>query len=212
MSLFAVLQETPTAKVSTSAAFLEHCRYVCRWLPHILAHKVGRRKVRRLRFQGYMQRQAAMDALCHRLSGGRGKDAVVVLGATTCSSGFGYFPGPIKALRWRLELYTRVVVLHEHYTSQRCSKCAFGGTLLEAGEAEDDKLEAGKRGDTHGRGRSGNIHGVRWCSHQNCTTRWNRDVNAARNMRRVFLHMLENNKERPAAFKHAGALDSAAAA
>ena len=49
---------------------------------------------------------------------------------------------------------------------------------------------------------TGDIHGVRWCSHQNCTTRrWNRDVNAARNMRRVFLHMLEYNQQLPAAFK-----------
>ena len=68
-----------------------------------------------------------------------------------------------------------------------------------------------KRGELRKRW-SGDIHGVRWCSHQNCTTRrWNRDVNAARNMRRVFLHMLENNLQRPAAFKHAGALDAAAA-
>ena len=68
-----------------------------------------------------------------------------------------------------------------------------------------------KRGELRKRW-TGDIHGVRWCSHQNCTTRrWNRDVNAARNMRRVFLHMLDNNLQLPAAFKHAGALDAAAA-
>ena len=39
-------------------------------------------------------------------------------------------------------------------------------------------------------------------------TRWNRDVNAARNMRQIFIHMITNNKSRPAPFKHPGALDS----
>ena len=208
MSLFTVLQETPTPKVANTDGFLAHCRYVCTWLERILDHKVGRRKVRRLRFQGRIQRYAALDALCHRLSGGHGKRAVVVLGAATFSRGFGHFPAPIKELRRRLEQHTRVVVLHEHYTSQRCSKCAFGLTELVGEERVDDVLEPGKCGQSGQRRPINDIHGVRWCPHRNCTTRWNRDVNAARNMRQVFLYMLHNNQQRPRAFAHDGALSA----
>ncbi|GMH66768.1 hypothetical protein TrST_g7481, partial [Triparma strigata] len=50
------------------------------------------------------------------------------------------------------------------------------------------------------------IHGVRFCPHEGCTTVWNRDVNAARNMRLVFEFMVRNKLERPASFKHLFAL------
>ncbi len=48
-------------------------------------------------------------------------------------------------------------------------------------------------------------HGVRWCPHQSCEKTWDRDVNAARNMRQVFLYMLRNGHRRPTAFQHEGA-------
>jgi hypothetical protein len=35
----------------------------------------------------------------------------------------------------------------------------------------------------------------------NCWTRWNRDVNGARNIRRVFLHMNANGGQKPEAFR-----------
>ena len=40
-----------------------------------------------------------------------------------------------------------------------------------------------------------------------CETVWNRDVNAARNIRQVFLHMIQHGNHRPEGFKHEGALD-----
>jgi len=199
-SLYAILQATPSPKVATVEAMQQHIEYILGSLDRVLGHNVDRQRVRRSRFQAYIQRTAALDALCHRLSGGRGKEAVVVLGAAQCSSGFGYFPGPVKELRRRLEQHTRVVVLDEHYTSQRCSKCAF----TEKYEESRDKLEPG-RSRVDGRRQ---LHGVRWCPHQDCRTTWNRDVNAARNMRQVFLHMLRHGHRRPAAFRHGGALDA----
>ena len=57
------------------------------------------------------------------------------------------------------------------------------------------------------------IHGVLWCSHQNCTPTWTLDLKAARNMRRVrvFLEILSIGGVLPAGLKHAAALDSARA-
>ena len=108
-------------------------------------------------------------------------------------------------LRQRLEFHTRVIILHEHFTSQRCSKCAFAAAL--AGTEHSLKLlpgrarEPGKRPNTF---KQREIHGVRWCSQ--CKTTWNRDVNSARSMRQVFLWMLNNNLVRPEPFRHEGAL------
>ena len=108
-------------------------------------------------------------------------------------------------LRQRLELHTRVVILHEHYTSQRCSKCAFAAA--KEGTPHSLKLlpgrakVPGKRANTL---KKKEIHGVRWCSQ--CKTTWNRDVNSARSMRQVFLWMLNNHLERPEPFRHVGAL------
>jgi hypothetical protein len=56
-----------------------------------------KRRVRRLAFHGHIRRTAALDDLCHRMTGGKGMEAVVVFGACRCSSGFGYFPGPIMS-------------------------------------------------------------------------------------------------------------------
>ena len=226
-NLHKVLLNTPPPKTPVRADFLNHCKYICKWLPDILAFKVKKKKVRRLRFQSYIQREAEMDALCMRLCGGRSRlskgnskegvsKAIVVFGAATCSSGFGYFPGPIKELRKRLERHTNVVVLDEHYNSQRCSRCAFlAETELTGSESTFDKLEPGKCGRSHwkkgpggtgGRRRSSEIHGVRFCPHVGCRKIWNRDVNAARNMRLVFEYMVENKLQRPDPFKHIGAL------
>ena len=199
-TLYDALLATPTVKTATAASFAAHCRYGSGLLPHLIQHQVVERRVRRLRFRSYCQRMTALDSLCRRLCNGQGMHAVVVLGACECSSGFGYFPAPLKELRRRLELHTRVVVIDEHYTSQRCSDCAF------AEEPSHHRLDAGRCGDTHESGASGEIHGVRWCPE--CRKLWNRDVNAARNMRQVFLHMLAHGLSRPEGFRHPGALGS----
>ena len=203
-SLYEVLQETPTPKVHTAAAFLEHCAYIRRWLDPILDHTVGERKVRRLRFQAYMQRVATLDEACHGITGGK-KDAIVMFGAVRCSSGWGHAPAPIMELRRRLEMRATLVVLHEHYTSKRCSKCAF------ADPTYNDQLEAGARGECRqsGQAAKNNIYGTLYCKH--CNTRFNRDNNASRNIRQLGQGMVWNDQERQWQFKHAGAFDAAAA-
>ena len=135
--------------------------------------------------------------------------AVVVLGACRCSSGFGYFPAPIVQLRQRLELVTNVIVLHEHYTSQECSNCAF-----EAAAALDatyvNKLVPGKCSVTDDNGakvfkkngtvKHKDVHAVRYC--KKCKTTWNRDVNSGRSIRKVARWMMTHGLVRPQPFQH----------
>ena len=93
-----------------------------------------------------------------------------------------------------------VVTLDEHHSSPHCSKCTFGEMDLvdEAGEREIDVLRQGKCGASIGRDRSTNLRGLRWSSQQKCMAgQWDRDVNAARYMKRVFLRMLSSDKHRP---------------
>ena len=83
----------PSAKVQTVAAMNRHVSAMLRVLGGVLYHNVDKKRVRRCHFQSYIQRQAALDALCHRLSGGRGKDAVVVFWAAKCVfDGLGVLP------------------------------------------------------------------------------------------------------------------------
>ena len=202
--LLDVLTTMPSAKVATVEDMQLHCDYLLTYLPRILNHGMKRR-VRRLAFHGHIRRTAALDDLCHRMTGGKGMEAVVVFGACRCSSGFGYFPGPIMQLRQRLELHTRVVIIHEHYTSQRCSKCAFAAA--KEGTPHSLKLLSGRAhvpGKRVGTFKKQEIHGVRWCSQ--CKTTWNRDVNSARSMHQVFLWMLNYHLVRPEPFRHVGAL------
>ena len=206
-SLYSVLLDTPPSRTAGNESFIKHCCYMREWLPDILDFEVGKKKVRRLRFQAYIRREATLDSIVNmmtsnRASNGKPKEskAIVVFGAAQCSSGFRYFPAPVKGLVRRLQRQTHVIILDEHYTSQRCSKCAFGETEL--------KTSHFKNGQSGGRKSSKEIHGVRFCPHENCRTVWNRDVNAARNIRLVFEHMAKNSKVRPSPFAHLNALST----
>ena len=202
-SLGKVMNAIPSAKVLTVAELELHISAMLRALGRILSHNVDKKKVRRCRFQSYMQRQAALDTLCHRLTNGQGKAAVVVFGAAQCFSGWGYSPSPIKDLKKRLRSHTRLVVLDEHFTSQRCSTCAFREPA--AGEVDyRNRKDAFLEPDP----KNPNIFGVRWCPHQSCKKYWNRDINAARNIRGIFLEMIRNGQRRPIPFQHPGALSN----
>ena len=202
-SLYKVLQDTPTPKVSTAEEFLVHCTYIRRWLKPILKHKVGERKVRRQRFQGYSQRLATLDEACHGITGGI-ENAIVVIGnwRSRRGQGFGYTRPPIMELRWRLEQHARLVVLDEQYTSKRCSNCAFhDDTYAE----KRSVLEAGERGECWQSEQAAktNILGLRRCP--NCETLWHRDVNAGRNIRLVGLERFKPPYERPQTFERRSA-------
>ena len=186
-TLYDVKVNTPTAKVVTSQQFLPHCRHVRKFLDNIVDDLMVR-KVRRARFDRYMKRQAALNKVCNGITFGM-NDAIVVFG--NCTGQKKHFPFPTKEIVRHLQHYkgTKVIIFDEFRTSKCCSKCAFNQEL---GERRGDKMdgENTKRGKKKG---CFPIYGVRVC--KNCGTRWHRDINAARSMRLIFLHMVENQAE-----------------
>eukprot|EP00911_Craspedida_sp_UC1_P002132 UC1_evm3s1639 len=187
-SLFEMLRKTPISakKARTMAEMLQRSKHVHSFLDRLLDHNVKRR-VRRVRFQADIRRTAALDALCLRISAALGKNGIVAWGHAQCSRGFGYAPAPVLELRKRLAYYTNVVIVHENMTSQRCSKCA----SKEGHEGPYKTLVPGRQGS------DADLFGVRHCTE--CQTDWDRDVNAARNMRMVAIEYVRTGK-RPAAF------------
>ena len=79
---------------------------------------------------------------------------------------------------------------------------------MEAGKREMDVLRPGQCGASIGKNRSNNICGAEVVLPPQVHDRTCERVNAARQMLRVFLHMLSHNKEQPAAFKHRDALNT----
>jgi hypothetical protein len=116
------------------------------------------------------------------------KRVLVAFGdASVTSSGFGYAPVPQKRLRLRLELIhgARVTLISEFYTSKMCHRC----------EGELQKCyHRDRRPDARA------IHGILSCSNcrteKDCRQFWHRDVNACRNMIRIYL-TLASERKRP---------------
>ena len=188
-TLYDVKVKTPPAKVVTSEQFLPHCRHVRKFLDNIVDDMMVR-KVRRARFDRHMKKKAAFDKVCHGITFGM-NDAIVVFG--NCTGQKSCFPFPTKEIVRHLQHYkdTRVIIFDEFRTSKCCSKCAFNQDLR---ESRGDPMvgENKKRGKKKG---YWPIYGVRVC--KNCGTRWHRDINAARNMRLIFLYMVENRLWQP---------------
>jgi len=134
---------------------------------------------------------------------------LIVLFELLSRTGWRHFPACTGLIRARLAQHCRVVILHEHYTSKRCSKCAF--KPAPAPGQSDNRMNDLKDGTSRKGRRKRKIYGVRYCENISCKTTWHRDTNAARNMRLVFLHMLRNGQVRPEGFQHQGALSAAAA-
>ena len=104
-----------------------------------------KQKSKRIRFNNFMQQRAAMDKLCRRITRGHDpKKMVVFFGAAVCSRGFRYAPTPVKGLRRHLRRYARVIIIQEHYTSQRYSFCAFKPEWITKPPHSHRKLQPGR--------------------------------------------------------------------
>ncbi|KAI3660260.1 hypothetical protein MP638_005123 [Amoeboaphelidium occidentale] len=88
----------------------------------------------------------------------------------------GHPPTPNKHRFLELKRRTRRRLVPEFRTSKLCSLC-------------DNELV------------QSDIWSIKSCNNNNCWTRWNRDVNGARNIRRVAFHMNANGGEKPEAFR-----------
>ena len=100
---------------------------------------------------------------------------------------------PVKRFRQHLEKYVTLVLTSEMRTSRVCSNgCCQGQAGSAPGEDElvpvrAEKSKSGKKGPS--------IHAVRLC--RECHTIWNRDVNAARNIARMFWYLREHAGKMP---------------
>ena len=106
----------------------------------------------------------------------------------------GKVPAPTKRLVSELRKIARrrgcrvsICMIDEYNTSQICAHCHV--------KAVENLRERPSASNNH----KERIHAVLKC--KNCSTTWNRDVMAARNMRHVFLYQAQHGGERPAPFK-----------
>ena len=191
-TLLQQIQRLPTRKEIDSRRWL---RYLSHALPlmdvRCQAHR--RPQLRRHRFENYMRRDQSLDSLCQRLTAlggtprGQGRICVAFGDGSRCSTGFGHSPAPQARLRQRLSTVhgARVTLIHEAFTSQKCSRC-FAQLVKK-------------------RIRGTDIHGVMVCGLCCSTDRhplhWHRDVNAARNIISIYEHLARTGM-RPACFVH----------
>ena len=147
-----------------------------------------KQKSKRIRFNNFTQQRAAMDKLCRRITRGHDpKKMVVFFGAAVCSRGFRYAPTPVKGLRRHLRRYARVIIIQEHYTSQRCSFCAFKPEWITKPPHSHRKLQPGRDRQHPDPKKAENVHGVRWCPV--CRKIHQRDINSARCMLELGIHI-----------------------
>jgi hypothetical protein len=130
---------------------------------------------RRLRWKTRVKRQKAYDLLFTELAAGV-EDVIAYRGGGFSHKSRGHHPTPNKHLFLELKRRTRCRLVPAFRTSKLWSLC--DNVLVQS-----------------------DIWSIKSCNNPNCSTRWNRDVNAAENIRRVFLHMNANGGQKPEAFR-----------
>ena len=121
--LNAALLATPTAKVASSAQFLNHIRHRMQHTAAAQTH-FGDRRHRQLRWRSFIKRQQAYSAICKEISGGS-KDTVVAYGDAKFSSSCckGNPSTPTVSLRTKLGQCCQVYDTDEFRTSKLCCAC-----------------------------------------------------------------------------------------
>lgn len=131
---------------------------------------------------------------CDRPEDGKFHHHITAYGNASFGNKRGKLPAPSKQLLRHLRSLRNlrnckisIVNIDEYMTSQVCAHCK-QRTLQHARERTSTGSQNGRT-----------IHTVLKC--RTCSTVWNRDVMAARNVRFIFWSMAMNNDERPLAFR-----------
>ncbi|DBB04692.1 TPA: hypothetical protein ACH3X1_012746 [Trebouxia sp. C0004] len=122
-ALAAALKATPTAKVASSAQFLQHIRHRMQHTAAAQAH-YGDRRHRQLRWGSFIKRQQAYSAICKTIGGGN-SDTIVAYGDAKFSSSCckGNPSTPTVSLRRKLGHCCQVYNTDEFRISKLCCAC-----------------------------------------------------------------------------------------
>ncbi|KAI3656286.1 hypothetical protein MP638_004688 [Amoeboaphelidium occidentale] len=193
------LKESPTFKRSSTEELTEYRRHFFSIRDAVFGF-FRRPKWRRLKFKTRIARQKAYDKLAKELTNGDPN--------TTIAYGGGKFYCSSKELKRRC----RVRLVSEYRTSQVCHNChsqleeVYGAIMV-----PDKHGRLGKNGKVKLKmtGRRKLCWGLKKCTNRSanfnersfCLTLWDRDVNAALNIRQVFLYRNAYNNKAPIEFK-----------
>ncbi len=166
----------PTACCITTESYKQHLEYFLQNRDRLHGF-YGARRWKRLRWKTMIQRQRAYNEIHARLSKGDKNTVIAYGGGKFHHASRGHPPTPNKHLFVELKRRCKARLVDEFRTSKRCSKC----------HAEADEYKR--------------LWSVKKCTSNLCLTLWNRDVNAARNIRNMFVYRNDNNGESPEPFK-----------
>ena len=163
---------TPSACCDDGAELDQHLTHVLELLDEITDFYSDMRW-RRLKWKTRIKRQRAYDGIYNLLAAGNPDPVIAYGGGKFNHASRGYAPTPNKHLFVELKRRCRTRLVNEAYSSRVCSGC--------------NQLMIDTR-----------HWGIKHCI--GCGVIWNRDVNAARNIREIFLDQQLNNGQRPLRF------------
>jgi hypothetical protein len=166
---------TPTAKTARSAIFLVHLRYALFYRDRLCTF-YGAQRWLRLRWKSHIAKEKTWEIMIRRITNGDPRTIVALGDGDFAHNSPGHPSMPTKAWRQRLRGRCRLRMIDEYRTSIVCSLCE--GALPKRTRFWQVKV----------------------CP-DICLTTWNRDVNAARNIRAIFLHMNSMAGQRPYVFQ-----------
>ncbi|KAI3638178.1 hypothetical protein MIR68_003789 [Amoeboaphelidium protococcarum] len=179
--IFNAMAHIPSAKSTSFLGIIQHLQYV---LQHRDAFTGFYRPEmwRKLRRKLFSKRQRAYDNLARMLTlrqnGQFDQNTIIAYGAVNFDTASPRYPStPNKRLFYELKNRCRVRFVPEHRTSQRCSNCEF--QLVQS-----------------------RVWRINYCPNNNCLAIWHRDLNAARNIRYIFLARNRDGGERPVPLRY----------
>ena len=184
-----------SGKTMRADVFLKHTVEAVRAYPTLYEHYKQHRVIR---WKTYRKEQKAMHETCMRVKGDpslKKEDVVVAYGAAQFGSTMvGKQPVPVKRFLNMLKEYVTIVPIPEDRTSRVCSNGCCQG---QAGSAsgEDELVPMRGEGNKSKKKKGRPLHAVLICLA--CGTIWDRDVNAARNIARIYLYREAHGGQMP---------------
>ncbi|KAI3661251.1 hypothetical protein MP638_005688 [Amoeboaphelidium occidentale] len=168
-----IIRDMHSAKVRKVEVYLTYLNYILRHYAS-LADFYGSQRWRQLRRKTDIMKTKTFDIVCRRIAGNNFERVVAYGSGGFSSCSRGHAPLRVKGLFKALKQKNALVrLVWEHRTSKLCCQC-------------EGELPEGKRWQ------------VRIC--KTCKIHWNRDFNAANNIRKILKHMEENSGDRPCNF------------